>query len=68
MKNQTLHRGKVVKSHMASATLLAILKLLIIFIFAAWISLWLLKPTQVWTRKWKHAEQSANNTIFGYYG
>jgi ferredoxin-NADP reductase len=53
---------------MASATLLAILKLLIIFIFAAWISLWLLKPTQVWTRKWKHAEQSANNTIFGYYG
>lgn len=53
---------------MASSTLLATLKLLIIFIFAAWISLWILKPTQVWTKKWKHAEQSANNTIFGYYG
>ncbi|KAJ1413208.1 Riboflavin synthase-like beta-barrel [Sesbania bispinosa] len=53
---------------MASTTLLAILKLLLIFICAAWVSLWLLKPTQVWTKNWKHAEESASNTIFGYYG
>jgi len=52
-----------------STTLLAaILKLLIIFLFAGWVSLWLLKPTQIWTTKWKHAEDSANDTIFGYYG
>ncbi|RDX77169.1 Ferric reduction oxidase 8, mitochondrial [Mucuna pruriens] len=55
---------------MASSTTLlaAILKLVIIFLFAAWVSLWLLKPTQIWTRKWKHAEDIANDTIFGYYG
>ncbi|KAK7330537.1 hypothetical protein VNO77_24732 [Canavalia gladiata] len=53
---------------MASTALLAILKLLIIVICVGWISLWLLKPTQIWTRKWKHAEDSANDTIFGYYG
>ncbi|XP_020211431.1 ferric reduction oxidase 8, mitochondrial [Cajanus cajan] len=55
---------------MASGTTLlaAILKLLIIFLFAGWVSLWLLKPTQIWTRKWKHAEDVANDTIFGYYG
>ncbi|KAG5153784.1 hypothetical protein JHK82_011753 [Glycine max] len=34
----------------------------------SWVSLWLLKPTQIWTTKWKHAEDSANDTIFGYYG
>ncbi|XP_061364878.1 ferric reduction oxidase 8, mitochondrial [Gastrolobium bilobum] len=53
---------------MAGSTLLAILKLLVIFICAGWISVWLLKPTQIWTRKWKHAEESASDTIFGYYG
>ncbi|CAK8562979.1 unnamed protein product [Lathyrus sativus] len=53
---------------MTNSTLLTTLKILIIFICAAWISLWILKPTQPWTRIWKHAEQSANNTIFGYYG
>lgn len=53
----------------SSTTLLAaILKLLIIFLFAGWVALWLLKPTQIWTRKWKQIEDSANNTIFGYYG
>ncbi|KAG4942762.1 hypothetical protein AAZX31_17G082400 [Glycine max] len=55
---------------MACSTTLhaSILKLLIIFLFAGWVSLWLLKPTQIWTRKWKQAEDSANDTIFGYYG
>lgn len=32
-----------------------------------WISLWLLKPTEFWTRKWKVAEESARTTLFGYY-
>lgn len=67
-KKRTLKCGRVVKSEMTSSTLLTILKLLIIFLCAAWISLWILKPTQAWTIIWKHAEQSANNTIFGYYG
>jgi len=53
----------------SSTTLLAaVLKLLIILLFAGWVSLWLLKPTQIFTRKWKQLEDSANDTIFGYYG
>ncbi|KAL2515267.1 Ferric reduction oxidase 8 [Forsythia ovata] len=47
---------------------LVILKLLLILISAGWISLWLLKPTEVWTRKWKGAEDKATATVFGYNG
>ncbi|XP_016651074.1 PREDICTED: ferric reduction oxidase 8, mitochondrial [Prunus mume] len=53
---------------MANSTLLVALKILSILIFAAWVSLWLLKPTQLWTRKWKAAEDKARATVFGYYG
>ncbi|PQQ00473.1 ferric reduction oxidase 8 mitochondrial isoform X2 [Prunus yedoensis var. nudiflora] len=53
---------------MANSTLLVALKILLILIFAAWVSLWLLKPTQLWTRKWKAAEDKARATVFGYYG
>lgn len=53
---------------MARATLLAVLKVLMALIFAAWVSLWILKPTQQWTRKWKAAEDRARTTVFGYYG
>ncbi|XP_050376344.1 ferric reduction oxidase 8, mitochondrial [Argentina anserina] len=53
---------------MARTTLLAVLKFLMALIFAAWVSLWLLKPTQFWTRKWKAAEDLARPTLFGYYG
>eukprot|EP00258_Populus_trichocarpa_P021748 XP_024437767.1 ferric reduction oxidase 8, mitochondrial isoform X1 [Populus trichocarpa] len=53
---------------MAKAILLALLKVLMIIIFAGWIALWLLKPTNLWTRKWKGAEDSARHTVFGYYG
>ncbi|KAJ7956180.1 Ferric reduction oxidase [Quillaja saponaria] len=53
---------------MAKAIFLAVLKVLMIFICAGWISHWLLKPTQLWTRRWKEAEDSAGNTVFGYYG
>lgn len=52
---------------MAKATLL-ILKLLMILICAGWITLWILKPTQLWTKKWHTAEDSARTTVFGYYG
>ncbi|PRQ17225.1 putative ferric-chelate reductase (NADH) [Rosa chinensis] len=53
---------------MARTTHLAVLKVLMALIFAAWISLWILKPTQLWTRKWKAAEDLARPTLFGYYG
>lgn len=48
--------------------ILGILKVLMILIFSGWISLWILKPTELWTRKWKGAEESARTTLFGYYG
>lgn len=53
---------------MAKASILAVLKVLMIFICAGWVSLWILKPTELWTRKWKGAEDSARTTWFGYYG
>ncbi|KAJ6765302.1 putative proteinDPH OXIDASE [Salix koriyanagi] len=53
---------------MAKAILLALLKVLMIVIFAGWIALWILKPTTLWTRKWKGAEDSARHTVFDYYG
>ncbi|KAF5476733.1 hypothetical protein F2P56_003441 [Juglans regia] len=53
---------------MAKAILLAITKVLMILLFTGWISLWLLKPTQLWTRKWKGAEETARSTVLGYYG
>ena len=52
---------------MAKASIL-ILKVAMILISMGWISVWLLKPTQLWTRKWKAAEKSAPTTIFGYNG
>ncbi|KAK3227940.1 hypothetical protein Dsin_007802 [Dipteronia sinensis] len=53
---------------MARATLIAVLKVLMILILAGWISLWILKPTNLWTKTWKQAEESARSTVFGYYG
>ncbi|KAL1533026.1 ferric-chelate reductase (NADH) [Salvia divinorum] len=47
---------------------LLILKLLLILIFAGWVSLWVLKPTEFWTRKWKGVEVKASTTAFGYNG
>ncbi|XP_047963937.1 ferric reduction oxidase 8, mitochondrial-like isoform X1 [Salvia hispanica] len=47
---------------------LLILKLLLIFIFAGWVSLWVLKPTEFWTRIWKGMEAKASTTAFGYNG
>ncbi|KAI6675397.1 hypothetical protein NL676_003303 [Syzygium grande] len=53
---------------MARATVLALLKALMILVFAGWVALWILKPTEMWTRKWKGAEDSVRSTVFGYYG
>ncbi|KAA8542227.1 hypothetical protein F0562_023379 [Nyssa sinensis] len=53
---------------MASTSLLVLLKIVMILICAGWVSLWILKPTELWTRKWKGAEQSAMNTVFRYNG
>ncbi|KAJ4712409.1 Ferric reduction oxidase [Melia azedarach] len=53
---------------MGKTILLAVLKLLMILIVAGWISIWILKPTNLWTRKWRGAEDSARPTLFGYYG
>ncbi|KAI8543758.1 hypothetical protein RHMOL_Rhmol08G0242900 [Rhododendron molle] len=53
---------------MAIPFLLVVLKLLMILVFSGWVSLWLLKPTEVWTQKWKGAEEGATTTVFGYNG
>ncbi|KAM7475490.1 hypothetical protein LguiB_022733 [Lonicera macranthoides] len=52
---------------MAKASLL-ILKVLILLLCFGWLSLWLLKPTQLWTKKWRQAEERASTTVFGYNG
>lgn len=56
------------KLEMGKAAVVILLKVLMILLSTAWLSLWLLKPTNLWTRKWKAAESSARNTVFGYYG
>ena len=53
---------------MAKAIQLVVLKVLMIIIFAGWTAVWILKPTNLWTRKWKGAEDSSRHTEFGYYG
>lgn len=52
---------------MAKASLL-VLKVLILLLCFGWLSLWLLKPTQLWTKKWHGAEESASTTVFSYNG
>lgn len=47
---------------------LLILKLLLVSIFAGWVSIWVLKPTEFWTEKWKGAEEKASASVFGYNG
>ncbi|KAL6559368.1 hypothetical protein OROGR_004485 [Orobanche gracilis] len=48
------------------AKILLILKLLLILIFAGWVSLWVLRPTEIWTKKWKQAEEIASSSVFDY--
>lgn len=49
-------------------TSILVLKVAMILVSMGWVSVWLLKPTQLWTRKWKVAEKSASTTVFGYNG
>ncbi|KAK3037532.1 hypothetical protein RJ639_030340 [Escallonia herrerae] len=44
----------------------SLLLVMMILICAGWVSLWLLKPTDLWTRKWHGAEEAATSTVFGY--
>ncbi|KAJ8752032.1 hypothetical protein K2173_001058 [Erythroxylum novogranatense] len=53
---------------MDKTILLFLLKILMTIIFSGWIVLWFLKPTNMWTRKWKETEASVIFTFFGYYG
>ncbi|OVA20614.1 FAD-binding 8 [Macleaya cordata] len=53
---------------LSTANLQIVLKVLIILISAVWVSLWLLKPTELWTKSWHKAEDGARKTVFGYYG
>ncbi|KAL6524520.1 hypothetical protein OROHE_016191 [Orobanche hederae] len=48
--------------------ILLILKLLLILIFAGWVSLWVLRPTGIWTKKWKKAEEIVSSSVFDYNG
>lgn len=48
--------------------LLLVLKFLMVLLAVVWVSIWLMKPTQIWTRKWKEAEDAAKTTVFGSYG
>ncbi|KAK1373855.1 hypothetical protein POM88_030048 [Heracleum sosnowskyi] len=51
---------------MAKASIL-ILKVALIIISMGWISVWLLKSAQIWTRKWKLAKKRITDS-FGYNG
>ncbi|XP_076916324.1 ferric reduction oxidase 8, mitochondrial-like [Bidens hawaiensis] len=47
---------------------LLLLKFLMIILAVVWAFLWIMKPTQIWTRKWKEAEEAARTTILGSNG
>lgn len=53
---------------MSCSNISSVLTCLMILIFAVWTSLWVLKPTQFLTNRWKDAEEIANQTLLGYYG
>lgn len=47
---------------------LLVLKVLMVLLALGWVSIWVLKPTQLWTRKWKAAEDAARTTLFSSSG
>ncbi|KAK9080522.1 hypothetical protein SSX86_000280 [Deinandra increscens subsp. villosa] len=53
---------------MAKSFLLFLLKFLMILLAVVWVAIWVMKPTQIWTRKWKEAEDAAKATVFGPNG
>lgn len=60
--------SKKVEEKMAKTTLFALLRTLLILIFAVWIIIWFLKPTNIWIKNWKGVEDSMQTTIFKYNG
>lgn len=70
--SQTENRGRIIsnmnRNHKARAVLLTAIEVFMILLCAGWVSLWLLKPTDLWTRKWRVAENTARASVFGYYG
>ncbi|KAH7550520.1 hypothetical protein ACOSQ2_024418 [Xanthoceras sorbifolium] len=68
INSRDIFQQRFKKTNMARSTLLAVLKVLMILIWAGWISLWILKSTNPWTKRWKEAEDNARSTVFGYYG
>ncbi|CAI9112727.1 OLC1v1013209C1 [Oldenlandia corymbosa var. corymbosa] len=53
---------------MGGKTSLLMLRMLMVLLFSGWISLWVLKPTEMWAKKWKQAEEKATKTVFNYNG
>ncbi|XP_043687052.1 ferric reduction oxidase 8, mitochondrial [Telopea speciosissima] len=51
-----------------TSTLMLVLKVLMILVFASWVCLWILKPTERWNKSWHTAEESVRTTYFGYNG
>ncbi|XP_042500888.1 ferric reduction oxidase 8, mitochondrial [Macadamia integrifolia] len=51
-----------------TSTIMLVLKALMILIFATWVCVWLLKPTETWSKSWHTAEESVRTTFFGYNG
>nr|XP_043605973.1 ferric reduction oxidase 8, mitochondrial [Erigeron canadensis] len=52
---------------MAKPFLLA-LKFFMVLPAVVWVFIWVMKPTQIWTAKWKEAEDAAKTSIFGSNG
>ncbi|CAN1294295.1 Ferric reduction oxidase 8, mitochondrial [Linum perenne] len=50
------------------AVVLRLLQMLMILLSAAWVTLWVLKPTTFWTKTWKAAEDRWRLLLLGYYG
>ncbi|KAL4193394.1 hypothetical protein AMTRI_Chr06g176670 [Amborella trichopoda] len=53
---------------MSSASLQIILKVLMLIISVSWACLWLLRPTELWKRSWREAEQRTTNSLYGISG
>lgn len=45
-----------------------LLKFVTILLALFWVSVWVMKPTRIWTRKWKEAEDAARTTVIGSNG
>ncbi|XP_072963079.1 ferric reduction oxidase 8, mitochondrial isoform X1 [Typha angustifolia] len=54
---------------MAPSSIIAhVLKLSMLLLLAAWVCIWVLKPTHLWKRSWHLAEDWAATTFLGDYG